>query len=462
MTGAGPGRGTLGTRVAAACLLVALLAVGVSGLVTVRLVSLSAREATRAVLAQEADVVAAQIDDGGLGLARVAEVLRGQDIELVWITGRGRVTGGTPTAERAARMAGIDGVLAGTALSRTATVGGQELLVEARPARDGGIVLVRTAEPPALANGALRRNLTFALLAGVAVAVIVGLLAGRVLARPLRGTAEAARALRSGRRDVRVPERGPAEIAEVAGAVNELRDALARSEARQRTFLMSVSHELRTPLTAVSGFAESLADGVVTGQDVPRVGATVLREAQRLQRLVDDLIELARLEADDFRLDIGPVDLGALVADAAAVWEPRCRAAGVVFRQELPPGPVVAAGDPRRLRQVVDGLAENALRIVPAGAPLVLAVAGAGAWAVLEVRDGGPGLSDEDLAIAFEEAALHRRYRDRRPVGVGGIGLALVQRLVGRMGGTITAQRAPEGGACFRTSLPTASVGSEG
>ena len=107
--------------------------------------------------------------------------------------------------------------------------------------------------------------------------------------------------------------------------------------------------------------------------------------------------------------------------------------------------------DPRRLRQVVDGLAENALRVTPAGAPLAFAVFPGG---VLQVRDGGPGLAPEDYAVVFDRGALHERYRGHRPVGVGGVGLALVHGLVTRMGGTITAEPAPEGGACYPVSLP--------
>ena len=193
---------------------------------------------------------------------------------------------------------------------------------------------------------------------------------------------------------MRVPVQGPAEVAEVAGAVNDLADALARSEARQREFLLSVSHELRTPLTAVRGFAESLADGVVTGADVAPTGATIVAEATRLDRLVGDLMELARLEADDFRLDLMRVDLGALAREAGTVWDARCRAEGVVFSLFAPGAPVWVTADPRRLRQVVDGLAENALRVTPAGAPLAFAVFPAG---VLQVRRRAAGGVDAVL-----------------------------------------------------------------
>jgi signal transduction histidine kinase len=103
---------------------------------------------------------------------------------------------------------------------------------------------------------------------------------------------------------------------------------------------------------------------------------------------------------------------------------------------------------------VLDGLAENAVRVVPPAAPLVIATGGDGAAAWLQVRDGGPGLAPEDYPVVFERGALHDRYRDRRPVGSGGVGLALVHGLVRRMGGTITASPAPEGGACFTVTFP--------
>ena len=162
-------------------------------------------------------------------------------------------------------------------------------------------------------------------------------------------------------------------------------------------------------------------------------------------------MELARLEADDFRLDLMPVDLGALAREAGTVWDVRCRAAGVVFSVHTPSSPVWVTADPRRLRQVVDGLAENALRVTAAGAPLAFAVFPGGA---LQVRDGGPGLAPEDYAVVFDRGVLHERYRGHRPVGSGGVGLALVHGLVTRMGGTIAAERAPEGGACFTVTLP--------
>ena len=305
------------------------------------------------------------------------------------------------------------------------------------------------------------RRVTRAVLLAVGLSVGVGAVAGgataRILTRPLRQTADAARAMGAGRRDVRVAVEGPPEIAEVATSLNSLAEALATSEGRQRRFLLAVSHELRNPLTAVHGFAESVADGVVTGDEARAAGAVILAESGRLEHLVRDLLALARLGADDFRLDVATVDVAALLEDAARVWSSRAP----MIRVERPGVPLPVRTDAARLRQVLDGLADNAVRMTPPDRPVVLAArrAGphdpAGTLAVLEVRDGGPGLTADDRGVAFEPGALGARYRDERPVGVG-IGLSLVHGLVGRLGGTITVGEAPEGGATFTVAVPDA------
>ena len=120
---------------------------------------------------------------------------------------------------------------------------------------------------------------------------------------------------------------------------------------------------------------------------------------------------------------------------------------------ELPAEPLEIRTDPVRVRQIVDGLAENALRVTPAGAPIVLAAREETGAVVVEVRDGGPGLTDDDLAVAFDRGVLYERYRGVRQVGTG-LGLALVAGLAERLGGRAFAGRAPEGGAAFAVRLP--------
>jgi two-component system sensor histidine kinase BaeS len=269
----------------------------------------------------------------------------------------------------------------------------------------------------------------------------------------LRRAAYAARRLSAGDRDVVLPVGPPAEVADLSRALNELSRALATSEGRQREFLMSVSHELRTPLTTIRGYAEALADGVLPAESGADAGRTMLAEAGRLDRLVADLLALARLRAQDFAVELATVDLVGMVDAAHVAWSPRCHEVGVELRLERPAGAVWAYTDPGRIRQVLDGLVENALRLVPSGAPIVLAVRVEPGTAVVEVRDGGPGLTDQDLAVAFQQGALHQRYRRVRQVG-SGLGLALAYGLVTRLGGQIEAGHAPEGGARFTCRLP--------
>lgn len=447
-------RPSLAVRITAICLVVAGVMAVVAGLISTRLVVSTAADLTRQTMSDQADVIAGELSDSRLGIRRAVEILRGQGISVVQRQRNGSLISADPTAVRAARQAGIDRVTVSAPLHASVDIDGDSLLVEARSVEDQtAFALVRKAAVARGTGRALVGNIIFALGIALLVAAIAGLFLARRLSRPLRHTASVAAGMTTGRRDIRAPVEGPREVADVARSINDLADALHRSESRQRDFLLSVSHELRTPLTAVKGFAESLADGVVTGAEVPGIARVIDQEANRLDRLVSDLLDLARLGAADFRLDLTDVDLNALVAAAAQVWQSRCESAGQVFRMDLPMETLITHTDPRRLRQVLDGLAENAVRVTPAGRPVVLSLSPAPGAAVLQVRDGGPGLSEEDYRLAFTRGALHSRYEGTRPVGTG-IGLALVHGLVTRMGGTIQAGPAPEGGASFTVTLP--------
>jgi signal transduction histidine kinase len=421
------------------CVAVAGVAVLVAGLVMAGLARRSAQGVLQDSLAAQADVLASQVDERGLGsraagLGRAAEVVRGQGIAVVILLPRRGIQPGDQRSIEAATAAGLTGINGGQRISTKVSVAGQEYLVEARGVGPrSGFALVEPLRIPDSAQRILIRNILLALGAGLLVAALAGGLLGRLLARPLRRTADVAGAMRQGRRDLHVPVEGPAEVAEVAEAVNELSIALGHSEERQREFL--------------------LADGVVTGPEAQHAGQVIQRESQRLERLVSDLLDLARLGADQFGLDAVEVDLRETITACAEVWRVRCERQGVQFRLELPPAPAVATTDARRIRQVLDGLAENALRVTPAGSQLTLALESRPGTVLLQVRDGGPGLAPEDYAVAFERGVLHEKYRGRRPVG-SGIGLALAFGLVSRLGGTMTAGPAPEGGATFTVWLP--------
>jgi two-component system sensor histidine kinase BaeS len=445
----------LATRITLLCCGVAAVTGLFAALLATGLITSSVDQNARSTLSRLADAAQTGLDrspSGAIAARRARRVLGVLGVRYGEVAPAGRVISGFPLVRAAVGADDVTAVRAGQDVSRTGTAAGIGVYVEGRPTDGGGVFLVQ-ARTDATAGGrdALRRTV-LAILVGVAVAAVAGALVARRLAGPLRRTADAARALAAGHRGVSVAPQGPAEVAEVATAVTALSGALAQSEARQREFLLSVSHDLRTPLTALHGYAESLATGVVPADRTAEVGTTMLAEATRLDRLVRDLLDLARLDAQDVRLEFAIFDLAGLAEGAGRVWTQRCRAAGVRFGLQL--APAVVDSDPTRVRQIVDGLLENALRVTPAGARIVLAVRSEpDGFGVVEIRDGGPGLTPDDLAVAFERGTLYERYRGVRQVGTG-LGLAIVARLVSRLGGTVAAGRAPEGGACFTVRLP--------
>jgi two-component system sensor histidine kinase BaeS len=445
---------TLAGRISLLSIGVAVLTALLAGALALGLGRNSGADAARRNLGRLADVTQTAVDNGaGIPRPRVVKALAGLDVRSGVIRPNGRIVTGNALVTAAVTPDDVVAVLAGKDVSASRSARGVTVFVEGRPVARGGIVLVqKRADAVAPEKRALRRTALALLIAGC-LAAALGLLVAWRLARPLRRTAAAAHALAGGHRDVALPAEGPAEVVEVSDAINRLADGLRHSEARQRQFLLSVSHDLRTPLTAISGYAESLAEGVVPPEEAARAGAVVLGEARRLERLVGDLLDLARLGAQDFRVEVAPVDLTALVTAAAGVWSARCAPAGVEFRLGAPPAPLWTVTDASRLRQVLDGLFDNALRVTPAGRPIVLAAWPEPGAAVVEVRDGGPGLTDADLAVAFEQGALYERYRGVRQVGTG-LGLAIVAGLVARLGATVEAGHAPEGGARFTVRLP--------
>jgi two-component system sensor histidine kinase BaeS len=482
---------TLTVRAVLATCLVALISVLITAAVALPLAARSANEESRLVLADKARVAANAIDGRNNAVSqakedakatRVVNTLRTQGVDAVLIRDGRATTPGLPVKV-------VNQIAAGQPVSQRLLYQGRLMMAEGRPAGDGdGLVLLQPTTP--VTSLAVFGRLWIALVAGLFAGLLAGALLARRLGRPLREVAAAARRLHAGDRRVRAPTNAPPEVADVSIALNDLAGALATSENRQRAFLMSVSHELRTPLTTIKGYAEALADGVVGVDGAQRAGQTMLAESEHLGRLVEDLLTLARLEADDFALEFLQVELVALVTDAVESWGGRAAASGIVLRAEVPPQPVYVRTDPGRIRQVLDGLLENALRVLSSGAPLTVAVRPPGAstgygdeatlafpvagqappspststvdgaprgsgwpYAILEVRDGGPGFTDDDLAVVFERGALYERYKGVRKVGTG-MGLALAARLVYRLGGTIEAGHAAEGGARFTVRLP--------
>ena len=443
---------------------VSAIAVLIAGIVAFPLIRTAAQDQAQATLASQANLIHNiatspndfDIDNGPgqpespqRALLGVVQYLRAQGIEVQAI-----IPGQVEPQELS--VAQLRAIASGRDVSGRTCGSGRCVFIEARPVGSGtGILLVQPMSVLSSVTSEAIGRIFLALLAGFAVAVGVGVLFARRLARPLAQAAAAAHQLAQGERNVRLVPEGPDEISEIAIALNVLSDELTHSEGRQREFLLSVSHELRTPLTAIRGYAEAMVDGIVTSSELNRVGLIIESESLRLDRLVSDLLDLARTGAVDFQIHPDEIDLVHVVKDAADVWETRCAREGVKFSLETSDQQVLVTSDIGRIRQIIDNLLENALRVTPAGALIVLSLT---SDAVIEVRDGGPGLSDDDVKVAFEPGELYERYRAVRKVGTG-FGLALVGRLASRLGAKASAGVSPEGGACFRiefTSLQNA------
>ncbi len=452
---------SLAGRVVLLAVVVALASTLVTAAVVVQGAGSQNQAQRQAMAARDAETLAAVIEDRNAvtvsetgetvdtpSLAALQRVLtqRGA-VSVVVRPGKAFDTGG-PFTEADVRNAQAHGRMAAVR-----TVEGLRWAVAGVVARKR-VVLV--AEPVQLSqlNQQQRREIALMIVLGLLGGGLAGLVLARGVTRPLAAVADVARRLTAGERQVRVPVGGPREVGDVAVALEALSTALGRSEARQKAFLLAVSHELRTPLTSVSGWAEAIADGALRADEVHGAAVIVRDEAGRLQRRVEDLLALARLEAHSFQLEWAEVDVGALLRAAAVAFAPRAAAAHVPLKVQAPAeGPTITS-DGERLRQMLDALADNALRVLPPGAPLVFGcIEEAPGWLRIEVRDGGPGLAPQDLAVAFERGVLTERYRGTRAVG-SGLGLALVGELARRLGGWARASPAPEGGAAFAVVLP--------
>jgi signal transduction histidine kinase len=304
-------------------------------------------------------------------------------------------------------------------------------------------------------------------LVGLAVA---GYLSVRTSLRPLTQIEETAAAIADGDLSRRVPHDTRTEVGRLGAALNamlnqietafrerEASEATARrSEEKMRRFVADASHELRTPLTSIRGFAELHRQGAVTEPaEVARLLRRIEDEATRMGLLVDDLLLLARVDQQR-PFERAAVDLAVVAADA--VEAARAVAPNREIRCETGDDGLVVTGDAARLRQVATNLVHNALAYTPEGSPVEVAVRRAeestgSAWAVLEVSDQGPGLSDEQAEHVFERFYRTDAARTRAQGGTG-LGLSIVAAITTAHGGRAEVDSAPGSGATFRVYLP--------
>jgi two-component system sensor histidine kinase BaeS len=278
---------------------------------------------------------------------------------------------------------------------------------------------------------------------------------GRRIAKPLEEAEATTRRIATGDLDARVAvtEGADPEVTSLAASINAMAENLDRLRGLERQFLLSVSHDLRTPLTSIRGFAEAISDGAT--DDTVRAAGVIASEARRLERLVADLLDLARLDAREFKLDPQPVDVAVVVRETAEGFRPAARDAGVTLTVNAPNGEDGSATltlDRDRLAQVVANLVENALCFATSRVDIDVEP-GARATLIV-VSDDGPGIPAGEHARVFD-----RLYQPARAAGVtsrkigSGLGLAIVAELVQAMGGSVQAADGRPSGTRVTVSL---------
>jgi signal transduction histidine kinase len=283
--------------------------------------------------------------------------------------------------------------------------------------------------------------------------------------RRLRSLEQAARALGEGRTEERATETGGDEVSSLAHTFNRMADdlsaraaALSASDRARRQLLADVSHELMTPLAAIRGYTETLAmpelpiDASTRQQYLGIIG----EETQKLEGLIGDLLDLARLEGGGGTLTIEDVPVKELCRRIADRHRPTLHERGITLELDVRPPDLTVRADGQRLEQALQNLAANSVRHTPRGGTVRIHAEEASDFTRITVRDTGPGIPPEHLPHIFERFYKVDAARSATTMSGSGLGLSIVQAIVERHGGTVTATNAPDGGASFEIRLPLA------
>jgi signal transduction histidine kinase len=321
------------------------------------------------------------------------------------------------------------------------------------------LVLAEPYQPVRAVFGDLLPRLAWAGVLALALSVILAALMAYSIARPLDRIARAAEEVAAGRYDQQLDISAPAEVARLAASFNSMARQVKATLQSQQDLVANVSHDLKTPLTSIQGFSQALLDGTASDEAArERAAAVIHEEASRMRRLVDDLLDLARLEAGQVALAREPVAMGELLRACATRFAPLSERSNVTMDVEVPAALPTVVGDADRLGQVFGNLVDNALKHARGGSDggrVVLRAEQQTDFVVCSVTDNGPGIPAEDLSRIFERFYQVDKSRTRLKGGAG-LGLAIAQEIVHAHGGQIRAESVEGLGTRFSVELPAA------
>jgi len=330
---------------------------------------------------------------------------------------------------------------------------GTKYLAVARPLRlgnnlFGALVVAKPTSQLRSRSVTLIERLAIALGGGVIVAGLLGFYLSRRIAEPLRTLSQAADEVAAGHYGVEVPRpRGSDEISHLSARFSDMAAKLAESEQLSRNFLMSVSHELRTPLTAIRGHVSALREGVFEDEEMREASLAVIgEEAMRLERLVGDVLDLAKLDAHRFTVLHEEVDMEQLSERAYAAFGEEARRREIDYRLDIRAKPVIVT-DGDRVLQIIVNLLSNAFRWTPEGGRVDVSLSAENGSVSVVVADTGPGISAE------ERDRIFRPFWSRDGGGTG-LGLAIARELAVALGGSIELRSEPGRGSRFELLLP--------
>ena len=322
---------------------------------------------------------------------------------------------------------------------------------------DQGYVLVTAAERPAvrvlalLLGDDLLRPLLQAGFAALVLSILLSFVIARWIARPLDRMAQAARAVAAGDTHRDLKTSGPQEVESLAIAFNEMIQQVDSSQKAQRDFVANVSHELRTPLTSIQGFAQAILDGTADDTASQQHAAQVIYdESDRLKRLVEELLDLARIDAGQIDFKRERVELKAIISNVIERLSLRTREAEIEIQAQLPPLPPLV-GDGDRLAQVFTNLLDNAISHSPTGGRIRILGEVSQGWLTIHVEDTGSGIPPDELSRIFERFYQMDKARSSRGAGLG---LAISREIVRNHQGELKATSEIGRGSRFSVRLP--------